>query len=375
MRSEVSSAMTDASRHCVDIAELQAAASRIIANITGAEAGYVASGASACLLLATAACITGLNPSRMARLPDTKGLKNEVIMIRSQRNFYDHAVRSAGISIIEVGLPDRYSGAGVRDAEDWEIEAAITERTAAIFYIADAHARPPLTDITRLAKVHGIPVIVDAAAQLPPQSNLRRFIDEGADLVAFSGGKVIGGPQASGILCGKQDLIMAAALQHLDFDIFWDMWKPPETLIDKSRMIGVPQHGIGRPCKVGKEEIVGLLTALQLFVEEGDDVRHARWKSYMNVVADGLSDINDIEITRLGYESSSNVPTLDIKLHYSPANAAMLINALQSRTIPVHVDPMYRNENRIGINPICLNPEHLPIVIQSLRDAIYTQRA
>jgi len=375
MRSEVSAAMADASRHCVDIAELQAAASRIIANVTGAEAGYVASGASACLLLATAACITGLDPSRMARLPDTKGLKNEVIMIRSQRNFYDHAVRSAGVTIIEVGLPDRYSGAGVRDAEDWEIEAAITERTAAIFYVADTHSRPPLTDITRLAKVRGIPVIVDAAAQLPPQSNLRRFIDEDADLVAFSGGKVIGGPQASGILCGRKDLIMTAALQHLDFDIFWDMWQPPVTLIDKSRMIGVPQHGIGRPCKVGKEEIVGLLTALQLFVEEGDDARHARWKSHMNVVADGLSDINEIEITRLGYESSSNVPTLDIKLHYSSANAAMLINILQSLTIPIHVDPMYRDKNRIGINPICLNPEHLPVVIQSIRDAITTQRA
>ena len=374
MRAEVLAAMVDASRHCVDIAELQAAASRIIADATGAEAGYVASGAAACLLLATAACVTGLNSSHMARLPDTKGLKNEVIMIRSQRNFYDHAVRAAGVTIIEVGLPDRYSGAGVRDAEDWEIEAAISDHTAAIFYVADAHARPPLADITRLAKVHGIPVIVDAAAQLPPQSNLRRFIDEGADLVAFSGGKVIGGPQASGILCGRQDLVMAAALQHLDFDIFWDMWQPPEMLIDKGRMRGVPQHGIGRPCKVGKEEIVGVLTALQLFIEEGDDARHARWKSHLDIIANALSDIKDIEITRLGYESASNVPNLDIKLNYSSANAAKIINALQSGTIPVHVDPMYRDQNRIGINPICLIQEYLPIVIQSIRDAITTQR-
>jgi len=374
MRSEVSAAMVEASRHCVDVAELQAAASRIIADITGAEAGYVASGASACLLLATAACITGLDPSRMARLPDTTGLKNEVIMIRSQRNFYDHAVRAAGVTIIEVGLPDRYSGAGVRDAEDWEIEAAISERTAAIFYVADSQARPPLIDITRVAKAHGIPVIVDAAAQLPPQSNLKRFIDEGADLVAFSGGKVIGGPQASGILCGKRDLVMAAALQHLDFDIFWDMWQPPASLIDKSRMKGVPQHGIGRPCKAGKEEIVGVLTALRLFVEEGDATRHTRWKHLMDVIADGLSGINDIEITRHGFANTSDIPTLDIKLHYASANAGTLVNALQSGPIPVHVDPMFREQNRIGINPVCLIEEHLPVVVHRIRDAIATQR-
>ena len=174
-----------------------------------------------------------LDPGRMARLPDTKGMKDEVIMVRSQRNFYDHAIRAAGARIVEVGLPDRYSGAGVRDAEDWEIDDAITERTAAIFYVADIQARPPLSEVVRVAQARGVPVIVDAAAQLPPQSNLKRFIAEGADLVAFSGGKALGGPQASGFLCGRRDLIMAAALQHLDYDIFWDMWTPPAFLIDK----------------------------------------------------------------------------------------------------------------------------------------------
>ena len=198
----------------------------------GAEAGYVASGAAACLLLATAACVAGLEPSRMARLPDTRGLKNEVVMVRSQRNFYDHAVRTVGVQIVEVGLPDRFAGAGVRDAEAWEIADAITERTAAVYYVADAFARPPLRDVVRVAHAANVPVIVDAAAQLPPQSNLRHFIGEGADLVAYSGGKAIGGPQASGFLCGKRDLIMSAALQHLDLDIFWEQWDPPSNLID-----------------------------------------------------------------------------------------------------------------------------------------------
>jgi L-seryl-tRNA(Ser) seleniumtransferase len=122
MRPEVAQAMADASQACVEIADLQAAASREIAKVTGAEAGYVASGASACLLLGTAACIAGLDPGRMARLPDTRGMKNEVIMVRSQRNFYDHAIRAAGAAIVEVGLPDRFAGAGMRDAEAWKIE-------------------------------------------------------------------------------------------------------------------------------------------------------------------------------------------------------------------------------------------------------------
>ena len=194
MLPEVVQAMLEASQACVDMAELQAAASREIAKATGAESGYIASGASACLLLGAAACIAGLDPGRMARLPDTRGMKNEVIMVRSQRNFYDHAIRAAGATIIEVGLPDRYTGAGVRDAEIWEIEDAITPNTAAIFYVADAQSQPALRDVTTSARRHRIPVIVDAAAQLPPQSNLKRFIAEGADLVAFSGGKALGGP-------------------------------------------------------------------------------------------------------------------------------------------------------------------------------------
>ena len=204
----------------------------------------------------------------MNRLPDTSGMKNEVIMARSHRNFYDHAVRSVGIELVEVGIADRFSGAGIRDAEGWEIEAAISERTAAIVYVAYAHTQPSLEEVVAAARKGGVPVIVDAAGQLPPASNLQRFIAAGADLVAFSGGKAIGGPQASGILCGRRDLIAAAALQHQDLDVMPELWDPPASLIDKSQLPGAPQHGIGRPCKVGKEEIAGLVKALRLFVAE-----------------------------------------------------------------------------------------------------------
>src|SRR5690606_15708121 len=116
----------------VDMATLQARASQLIAGHTGAEAGYVTAGAAAALLLGTAACVTGLDPARMNRLPDTAGMRNEVLVPRSHRNFYDHAVRAAGVTLVEVGLSDRFAGAGVRDTEAWEIAAAVTDRTAAV---------------------------------------------------------------------------------------------------------------------------------------------------------------------------------------------------------------------------------------------------
>jgi L-seryl-tRNA(Ser) seleniumtransferase len=365
MKPEVASAMAEASQSCVDIAELQAAASRIIAEATGAEAGYVASGAAACLLLATAACVTGIDPGRMARLPDTRGMKDEVIMVRSQRNFYDHAVRAAGVTIVEVGLPDRYAGAGVRDAEVWEIEDAIGERTAAVFYVADAQSKPPLPDVCAAAHRCGVPVIVDAAAQLPPQANLSRFISEGADLVAFSGGKAIGGPQASGLLCGRRDLVMAAALQHLDLDVYWDLWDPPSELIDKHRLRGAPQHGIGRPCKAGKEEIVGVLTALRLFIDEGDAVRHARWMGDCQIIANALRP----HAARI---VDGAVPVIELALDPSRQRAADVSLALQRGDPAIAVDPAFRDRNVIVLNPMCLKPGEADVVGRTIARLLST---
>ncbi len=370
MRPEVTAAMLEASQHCVDIAELQAAASREIAKATGAEAGYVASGAAACLMLGAAACIAGLDPGRMARLPDTRGMKNEIIMIRSQRNFYDHAIRAAGATIVEVGLPDRYAGAGVRDAESWEIEDAITECTAAIFYVADAQSQPPLKTVTALAKRHKIPVIVDAAAQLPPQSNLKRFSAEGADLVAFSGGKVLGGPQASGILCGRKDLIMSAALQHLDLDIYEDMWSPPKSLIDKRKLKGTPQHGIGRSCKVGKEEIMGVLTALEFFVKESDAMRHERWLERLLPIAEGLSKLSHCQIEIEGEHDSTMLPLLVITLTKPNASAHKAIASLIKAKPSIHVDPSRRDQGKLVINPLCFEKASAASILKQLILAI-----
>src|SRR5262249_23580729 len=209
----------------------------------------------------------------------------------------------------------------------------INDRTAAIFYVADPSARPSLREVVEVSHAKGVPVIVDAAAQLPPQANLRRFIAEGADLVAFSGGKAINGPQATGILCGRRDLVMAAALQHLDLDILWEQWVPPPALIDKTLLKGAPQHGIGRPCKVGKEQIIGLITALELFVAEGDAARHARWLAVAQALADGLRRIPGCKVEQTGFDDIEQVPVVSLVLPRESRSSALdVIIAMQNGT-------------------------------------------
>jgi L-seryl-tRNA(Ser) seleniumtransferase len=348
---EVTTAMTEAAGYCVDMAELQAGASKVIERHTGAEAGIVTSGAAAGLLLGTAACIAGLSPGKMGRLPDTHGLKSEVIMVRSQRNFYDHAVRTTGARIVEVGLPDRYAGAGVRDAEPWEIEDAIGKETAAICYVAGGRAQPPLTEVVRVAHHAGVPVIVDAAGQLPPVANLRRFLAEGADLVTFSGGKAIGGPQGSGILAGKRELIMSAVLQQLDLDIYWEQWTPPAPLIEKQRLAGAPQHGIGRPCKVGKETLIGLLVALEKFAAEDDDARARRFQPVIQRLHAALAGVDHarLQIT------AGAIPKLELHVSRDIPRTAMEICIELERGNPsVHTDASQAQAGIVSFNPWCL---------------------
>lgn len=281
----VIAAMREISTTSVDMRTLQKAAGRRIAELTGAEAAMVTCGAAAGLMLAAAAVITRDDPARIAAMPRTEGLPNRLIMARSHRNMYDVALRTPGTELVEVGIADRYSGAGVRDCEPWEIETAIDERTAAVFYCATPEAEPRLEEVVAVAHAKGVPVIVDAAAQLPPRHNLTRFIAAGADLVAFSGGKAIGGPQASGILCGRADLIEAALLNMMDHDIH-------PALRDGA----LPPHGIGRPLKAGKEEIVGLLAALERFVATSDDDDAPRLRRRANRLAKLLRGIEGTKV-------------------------------------------------------------------------------
>ena len=370
LRPEVAQAMVEASQHCVDIARLQAAAGRYIAQVTGAEAGYVSAGAASGLMLATAACICGNDLGAMDRLPDTTGLKNEVVIARSHRNMYDHAVRSAGARLIEVGIADRYAGAGVRDAEPWEYEAAINERTAALYYVASRLNRPSLPEIVAVARRHGVPVIVDAAGQLPPMSNLKRFIAEGADLVAFSGGKAIGGPQASGILAGRKDLIASVAMQHLDMDTAPSRWNPPADLIDRSAINGMPRDGIGRVCKVGKEEIAGLVAAIALALEEdASGAMRGRWTRLVREMADGLQGINNarIEVTEDG-----KVPFLHVHVDEAALgrSAESVLVELERGEPAIFLEPGRVEAGTISANPMCLKEGEPALIAERMKAAL-----
>ena len=368
---EVAEAMREASQFCVNIEELQAWAGGVIAEITGAEAGYVTAGAASGQMLGIAACVTGLDPGKMNRLPDTEGMVNEVIIPRSHRNFYDHAIRAVGIRLIEVGISDRFTGAGVRDTEAWEITDAITDRTAAVAYVANAHALPPLREVVAAAHERGVPVVVDAAGQLPPASNLTRFVSEGADLVCFSGGKAVRGPQSSGILCGRRDLITAAALQHLDQDVFFELWDPPRSLIDKEKLPGAPQHGIGRPCKVGKEEIVGLITALRLFVAEGDEARKAVWEATMAALANALGDLPHAQV-RVVVNPGRPVPMVRLEVDEQAAGitGVDLVRQLIAGDPSIHVNTSGVYEGTLIFGPMCLKEGDVEAVSGRLHELI-----
>ena len=350
----VAHAMAAAAQSSIDVADAQGHASAIIGQFTGAEAGMVTSGASAGLLLGAAACIAGLNAAAMDQLPDTRGLRNEFIVPRSHRNSYDHAVRAAGGRFVEVGVADRIVGVGVRDTEGWELEGAITERTAGFFYVARPDGRPALSVVAEIAHRHRLPLLVDAAAELPPANNLRRFIEEGADLVVFSGGKAIGGPMASGILCGRRSLVASALLQQLDLDFEFDAWQPPASLIDKDALKCVPRHGIGRSCKVGKEQIVGLLLALQAFAAISDSEREARSTLIAQALHGALRDLPLLQTRIMSDGEGRGAPRVEIAVA-ATLGAQVLADRLRAGTPSVRVDTSRVRSGLLSLIPTCLS--------------------
>lgn len=362
MAPEVVAAMAAAARACVEMHDLQAAASRAIAEATGAEAGIVTSGAAAALMLGAAACMARLDPAAMNRLPDTAGLPDEFVVVRSQRNMYDRALRAAGGRIVEVGIPDRLSGPGVRDASAGEVAEAITPRTAAVFHLAGEGAEPPLPEVARIAHARGVPVLVDAAAQLPPAGNLRRFLDQGADLVCFSGGKAIGGPQASGILAGRRDLVASALAQMLDLDLPEAQFVAPPEFAALNQMRFLPHHGIGRAGKAGKEEIVGLIVALRRFAAEDPAARTARWTARLDALRDavpGAALVPD--------GAKPGLPLLELRFP-DRAAAERADAALRGRDPAVHLDAARIRRGVLAVNPIALDDADLPLLAAALRE-------
>ena len=361
---EVLEAMRQAADSCVRMDELQDAASRVISETTGAEAGIVTSGASAGLTLAAAAAIAGLDVSRMNRLPDTAGMPCEIVVHRSHRNDYDHALLAAGARFVEVGF--NYF------TFPYEIAQAITAETAALFFqVGGAGQVMPLAEFARLAHEHGKPVIVDAAAELPPPLNLRSYIAAGADLVVFSGGKHLRGPQATGILCGRSDLILSAALQHQDMDVFPNSW-PLRHLIADGRLAGPPHHGIGRGFKVGKEEIAGLLTALLEYPNRDFDAEQSRWKRDMECIAAAASVPGSTARVRFPQEDGRTVPHAVVTIDESRTgiSANVVINALQDGDPPIFVFERLGDDGTIVFMPEALKDGEAQIVARRLKEIL-----
>ena len=267
MRPEVREAMSLAAESFVDLVELKRATGRFVAEITGAEAGMICSGAAGGLVLATAAVMTGTDPEKIAQLPNSTGMKNEILMQRNNPSGYTKCHEYAGATLTYAG---NESGATQDQLAD-----AITDDTAAILHtFAYGPACPGLTlpetvEVARNAR-NPLPVIVDGAAMLPPKENLTKYISEGADLVTFSGGKYIGGPQSAGLLAGRAELV-EAALHNSG-----------------------PGMAVGRPQKVGREELVGMATALQLFVESDDEARIDAMQRRAQHISDRLQGIPGI---------------------------------------------------------------------------------
>jgi L-seryl-tRNA(Ser) seleniumtransferase len=352
----------------VPLDQLQGAASRAIADATGAEAGLVTAGAAAALTLGAAAILTGFDLGRMERLPRCDGFPHEFVVAREQRNGYDHAVRAAGARLVEIGFNEVVAGAGVRRTEGWEYEAAFGAMTAGVLYVHDPQARPPLAEVAARAHRRGLPVLVDAAGELPPRANLRDLVAAGADLVCFSGGKAIRGPQATGILCGRRDLVGAAAVQMLDMDDHFALWEPPPHLIDKTKLDGLPRHGIGRALKVSKEQIAALLTALRLFTTGAYDAELADHRRRLGQIAEALAGLPVRCHVRVPADGES-LPLLEVTL-VGAAEALEVCRRLRRGRPPVHVGHGLLHEGTLTVNPLHLDDARAAALARRLREEI-----
>jgi len=371
MRPEAANAMCNASERFVQISDLQARASELIAEVTGAEAGYVSNGASGGMTLCAAACIAGSDVAKMDQLPKTNEMASDIVMPRSHRNGYDHAFRVAGADIVDVGGNDQHLGTGGENTELWEIDTAINEETVAVAYMEKSYTRPPLEDVVDVAHENDVPVIVDAAAELPPVENLSRFVEKGADLVVFSGGKAIRGPQSTGIIAGKSEYIQSIALQNLDMHTDFDVWSPPSELIDWESLPGVPRHGLGRGLKVGKEEIVGLIVALEEFIEIDHDAEQEHWRTQAEWIANELRQTDAFGVRLEEGGATNRAATVFVTLSSDVSiDVAELVRSLRAEDPRIFVGSDHLESDEFTINPMCLTEEEVTYLVDRLKSYV-----
>jgi len=294
--------MEAAAQHNVQLDELANAVGQRLAELTGAEWGMVSAGCAAGLKHVTAACVAGGNPEKLLRIPDLTGLdKTEVVSPRSSRSVYDHAIRNIGVKMITVDTAE-------------ELATALNPRTAMIYLSAGGPSMSgplSLENVAKIAKPHNIPILVDAAAEDLTIPNVH--LQKGATIVAYSGGKGIRGPQCAGLLLGRKDLLMSA-------------WQASS-----------PHHGPGRDNKVGREETVGMLAAVEAWVKRDHEGEWKTWLSYLDTIAKRLSAVEGVKTAvREPTGLSNHSPTLTIswdpaKLHIDGEEVAEVLASTKPR--------------------------------------------
>ncbi|MSU72554.1 MAG: aminotransferase class V-fold PLP-dependent enzyme [Opitutus sp.] len=295
MYPEVKAAMEEASRHFVRIHELQAQVGQRLAKLTGAEAAFVTAGSAAALCLATCAVTAGSDPAKIDRLPDLTGMKSEIVIQTAHRNPYDHAFRMVGVKLVEAVTAQ-------------QVKAAIGKKTAALAMVLTHSARDHqvgLEEMIAIAHAAGLPLILDAAAELPPASNLRTFVQLGADLVAFSGGKNLRGPQGCGMLLGRKPLIAAAYLHSSPHDHF------------------------ARIAKVGKEQIIGLLAAVELSLSRDEEQQRREWTAMLDRIAARLAGLPTVVTEYITNDDYSHSPRLSVQ--WNEARLGVTLDHLMTR--------------------------------------------
>src|SRR5438067_2242426 len=332
-------AMRAGAESFVDLVELQRRAGERIARLTGNDACYISSGAAAGMAIAIAGCIAGADPDAIHRLPHAAGPPPEVIVHRSQRNGYDQAARQTGACLVEIG-----DASGVSAAD---LEAALSPRTACVLYFAGAHyvdGALPLDRVVGIAHARNIPVLVDAAAQVPPIASLWHFTRElDADAAIFSGGKGLRGPQSSGLVLGRR------------------------AIVDACIPNGPPNHSLGRPMKVGKEEMLGIVAAIEWCLEQDESDMLARYEATVERWIEGLRGLPGVSVER-GYPSEAGQPHARAVVHIGQTavmTRAALVAALwdgEPRIAVGEVEP-----DAVVLNPQTLEPGEDEIVLQTLR--------
>lgn len=338
MEPEVLAAMAEATTSFVDIEELNRAVGQRIAEVTGAEAGLVTCGSAAGMVLAAAACVAGSDPVKIAALPESDGFPNEIVFHRAHRIMYDRMYRVGGGRLVLIGTWEHTDVA--------ELEQAITERTAAVAYHSSQYNGPgalPFEQVVAIAHARGIPVFVDAASTLPPVNHLRVWIERGADLVIYSGGKGIRGPAESGLLAGRADLI------------------------DAARANGSPNASVGRGMKVSKETMAGLWVALERFLAHDHDADYRRHFAQASRLMAGFGRRTDLHLTRIDDQAIWPFPMVRLYPVDNRWRVREVAQALIDGTPSIHLDPL---RDCLQINTHWLEDDQIDPLIRRLNDAL-----